>query len=114
MFYFIFTNVTEILVVYISIISFLGYQILYLYLVYHIFIFLVPAFFKSEYFRLQIIFRTLLITYFTSMYFFYYIVLPITLNFFMGFQKLTPDNSFYLHFEAKIIEYLKFFLFLYQ
>lgn len=81
---------------------------------YHSFIFLIPAFFKTEYFRLKIVFKTIFTTYLLSIYFFYYILLPATLNFFMGFQSLLINNSFYLHFEAKIIEYLKFFLLLYQ
>ena len=112
--YFIFTNVTEILMVYLDVIFFFGYQTLYLYLIYHSFIFLTPAFFKTEYFRLKIVCKTIFITYLVSIYFFYYILLPATLNFFMGFQNLLINNSFYLHFEAKIIEYLKFFLLLYQ
>ena len=96
--------------VYLDVIFFLGYQILYLYLVYHSFIFLIPACFQLEYFYLKTIFKTVMLTYFVSIYFFYYILLPITLSFFMGFQ----NSIICLHFEAKIIEYLNFFLLLYQ
>lgn len=112
-FYFIFTNVTEIFSVYIEVVFFLGLQTLYLYFIYHVFIFLIPAFFKTEYVRLKIVFETLVVSYFTSIFFFYYILLPITLNFFIGFQNLAINGLFYLHFEAKITEYLNFFLFLY-
>ena len=48
-FYFIFTNVTEILSVYINTAFFLGYQIMFIFWVYQNFIFLVPAFFDTEY-----------------------------------------------------------------
>ena len=108
-FYFIFTNITEILSVYIEIIIFLGFQMLCLHFIYHAFIFLTPAFFKTEYFRLKIFLKLLFIIYFISFFFYYYILLPITINFFIEFQKLT----IYLHFEAKIIEYLDFLIFLY-
>ena len=108
-FYFIFTNVTEIFSVYIEVVFFLGLQTLYLYFIYHVFIFLVPAFFKTEYFRLKTFLKWLLSIYFVSFFFFFYLILPITINFFIEFQKLT----IYLHFEAKIIEYLNFLMFLY-
>jgi len=114
LFYFISTNVTEILLVYIDVIFFLGHQTLYLYLIYHNFIFLIPAFFKIEYFRLKVFLKTVVVTYLISIYFFYYLLLPTTLNFFIGFQNLIITNSFYIHLEAKIIEYLNFFLLLYQ
>lgn len=71
--------------------------------------FLTPAFFKTEYFHLKTFLRLFFITYFVSFIFYYYILLPITINFFIEFQKLT----IYLHFEARIIEYLDFLIFLY-
>jgi sec-independent protein translocase protein TatC len=108
-FYFIFTNITEILSVYIEVIFFSGFQMLFLHFIYHVFIFLVPAFFKTEYFRLKTFLKWLLSIYFVSFFFFFYLILPITINFFIEFQKLT----IYLHFEAKIIEYLNFLMFLY-
>ena len=49
--YFIFTNVTEMISVYISGAFFLSYQILFIYFIYQIFIFLSPAFFNTEYSR---------------------------------------------------------------
>lgn len=48
-FYFIFTNVTEILSVYVQLISFLGFQAFLFFTFYHCFVFFSPAMFKSEY-----------------------------------------------------------------
>ena len=72
-FYFIFTDVTEILSAYLKLIVFLSSQILFIYLIYHFFLFLSPALFQFEYlhfkFTLQLVsfvfmFSFILITYF--------------------------------------------------
>ena len=111
--YFIFTDVTEILSVYISIAFFLGYQVMFIYWVYNNFIFLIPAFFDLEYLNFKFIFKVIIVFYFKSIVFFNYILLPITFNFFLNFNKITIHNSFCLYFEAKILEYLNFFTILY-
>jgi len=80
-----------------------------LHFIYHAYTFLVPAFFRTEFFRLKMFLKLLTIIYFVSFFFYYYILLPTTINFFIKFQKLT----IYLHFEAKIIEYLDFFILIY-
>lgn len=112
-FYFIFTSVTEILSVYISTAFFLSYQIMFIYGVYHSFIFLIPAFFNTEYLNFKFTFKIVLLFYFKSVVFFNYVLLPITFNFFLSFKKVTINNSFCLYFEAKILEYLEFFIILY-
>lgn len=52
-FYFIFTNVTEIFSVYLKLITFLNLQTISIYFIYHCFIFIIPALFKSEYLYLK-------------------------------------------------------------
>lgn len=74
---------------------------------------MVPAFFDTEYLNFKFTFKVILLFYFKSIVFFNYILLPITFNFFLSFKKVTINNSFCLYFEAKIIEYLKFFTVLY-
>ena len=74
---------------------------------------MVPAFFDTEYLNFKFIFKVILLFYFKSIVFFNYILLPITFHFFLSFKKVTINNSFCLYFEAKIIEYLKFFIVLY-
>lgn len=112
--YFIFTNVTEIISMYINITFFLTYQLLLIYSVYQSFIFLVPAFFDAEYLNVRLIFKTIVLFYLESVIFFRYMLLPVSFNFFLSFKKVTINNSFCLHFEAKILEYFKFFILLYQ
>jgi sec-independent protein translocase protein TatC len=112
-FYFIFTDVTEILSVYLKLIVFLSSQIFFIYLIYHFFLFLSPALFQFEYlyFRFSIqcmsfllLFSAVLVTYF---------LIPFTWNFFLSFQDLTSTRSFNIYFEAKLNEYLCFYIKLY-
>ena len=53
--YFIFTNITEILFIYIKIILFINFQTTFIFFLYNTFIFLIPAFFKLEYLYIQFI-----------------------------------------------------------
>lgn len=109
LFYFIFTDVTEVLSVYFELIKFLSFQILYIYIFYHAFIFFAPAFFYPEYlyfkFSIQIIFFIWLVSGIIATYFF----IPITWTFFLSFQTLTINHSFNLYFEAKLKEYFYFY-----
>jgi len=109
-FYFIFTDVTEILTVYLKLIMFLSSQIFFIYLIYHFFLFLSPAFFHVEYlycrFSIQamsflFLFSSVLVTFF---------LIPFTWNFFLSFQDLIAAHSFNLYFEAKLNEYLSFYI----
>jgi sec-independent protein translocase protein TatC len=109
-FYFIFTDVTEVLSVYLKLITFLSFQIFFICTVYHSFVFLSPAFFQLEYlyckFGIKIMGLVWLISAVLSTYF----LTPLTWNFFLSFQDLTVTRSFNLHFEAKLNEYLYFYI----
>lgn len=74
---------------------------------------MIPAFFNTEYLNFKLTFKIIILFYFKSIIFFNYILLPITFNFFLSFKKVTINNSFCLYFEAKIVEYLTFFIVLY-
>lgn len=110
LFYFIFTDVTEVLSVYLKLITFLSFQIFFIYIVYHFFLFLSPALFQLEYlyckFGIKIVGLMWLISAVLSTYF----LIPLTWNFFLSFQDLTVSHSFNLHFEAKLNEYLHFYV----
>ena len=108
--YFIFTDVTEILAVYFKLITFFNYQIITIFFFYHCFVFIIPALFNLEYFYLQLILKTISFSYLILIVLFSYIILPITLNFFLGFQQ---TNILCLHFEARLIEYANFYIFFY-
>jgi len=109
-FYFIFTDVTEIFTVYIDLIFFLSFQVFFLYFIYHSFFFIAPATFKFEYFYLI---KMLQIT--LSLWFFFaaminFFLVPVTWNFFLSFSGLASVN---LYFEARLSEYLSFYINLY-
>jgi sec-independent protein translocase protein TatC len=112
-FYFIFTNVTEIFVVYIKIILFISSQITFIFIAYHFFIFLSPAFFEIEYKASRLIIKTLTLTWIISIVLANYFIIPLTWNFFLSFQKLIDEQSFSIYFEAKLSEYSNFCISLY-
>lgn len=111
--YFIFTNVTEIFSVYIQIILFISLQVTFIFLIYHVFIFLSPAFFETEYIYTKIIVKTLILTWISSVVLANYFIIPLTWNFFLSFQELISEQSFSIHFEAKLSEYSSFCISLY-
>jgi len=112
-FYFIFTNVTEILSVYIQLITFIGFQIFLLFTIYHCFVFFSPAMFKSEYFFLFTLFKVSITIWFFSAMVSNFLVIPITWDFFFSFQDLFSSKFVNLHFEAKLTEYLDFYILIY-
>lgn len=110
LFYFIFTDITEILSVYLKLVTFLSLQIFFIYTLYHFFLFFSPALFKSEYrnclFGVKVVSLMWLISLILSNCF----LIPLTWNFFLSFQDLTANRSFNLHFEAKLNEYFNFYV----
>lgn len=112
-FYFIFTNVTEIFSVYIQLIIFLSTQIVSIYFIYHCFNFLSLALFKWEYSIVAFFFKVSFFIWCLSVILTNYALIPLTWDFFFSFQKLASDKFISLHFEAKLNEYLDFYVSLY-
>jgi sec-independent protein translocase protein TatC len=112
-FYFIFTNVTEILSVYVQLITFLGFQAFLFFTFYHCFVFFSPAMFKSEYCFLFTFFKVSTTVWLFSAMVANFLLIPITWDFFFSFQKLFSDTFVNLHFEAKLTEYLDFYILIY-
>lgn len=112
-FYFIFTNVTEIFSVYIQLIIFLSTQIVSIYFIYHCFNFLSLALFKWEYSVVAFFFKVSFVIWCLSVILTNYALIPLTWDFFFSFQKLASDQFISLHFEAKLNEYLDFYVSLY-
>ena len=106
-YYFIFTDVLEIFSVYIHLILFLNAQILLFYSMYHFFIFLSPGLFFFEFNFLQLIIKVILLTWGLSIIISKQLLIPLTWNFFLSFQNFSLIP---LHFEAKLNEYLNFFI----
>jgi len=109
-FYFIFTNLIEIFNTYIKLIVFLTNQIFSLYFLYHLFLFISPALFKLEYKYFYYLIKRIILVWFFSIIFFTYVFLPLTWSFFLSFQNFIVIN---LYFEAKLNEFLLFYISLY-
>ena len=61
-FYFIFTDVMEVLSIYLLLVKFLSFQIFIIFAVYHFFIFIIPGFFQLEYLNFKFTIQILLLT----------------------------------------------------
>ena len=112
-FYYIFTNVTEIFSVYIQLITFLSYQVFLIYFIYHSFTFLSLAMFKIESFYFKVFLKLSFIVWVCSIFLTNFILVPITWNFFLSFQDIISSKFIKLHFEAKLNEYLTFYILIY-
>jgi sec-independent protein translocase protein TatC len=109
-FYFIFTDVKEVFSVYLQLVFFVGYQVFIFYLISHSLAFISLGLYKFEYRYLKQMFYSGFFFWVVSFMLLNQILLPISWNFFLSFQSLT---SFNLYFEAKLNEYLNFYIFFY-
>jgi len=73
-------------------------------------IFTASGLYKSEYNYLLFVFKISLFLFFLAMMIFIQIVFPLSWGFFLSFQNLTTLESLTLHFEAKLSEYLDFYI----
>jgi sec-independent protein translocase protein TatC len=113
LFYFIFTNIAEVFLVYIKLVSFLALQLTFLIFFYQCFVFLTPALFKKEYVFFSQFLKLFFFIWFLSLIFLNYYLVPVTWNFFKNFHEIVSNSFIFLHFEAKLSEYLDFYLYLY-
>ena len=112
-FYFISTNLTEIFTTYIQLACFVSAQFSIFYILYHMTIFLAPALYDLEYNNLKSILLVILWSWLVGVIILNFLILPRTWEFFMSFQGTINNQSINLHFEAKIIEYLNFYINIY-
>jgi sec-independent protein translocase protein TatC len=108
--YFIFTSITEIFSTYLKLIYFLSNQICLICFLYHVLLFLSPGLHYFEYKLLRKVFFISLLFFFLSIFILNTTILPACWSFFLSFQKTIVNNSINLYFEAKINEYLKFYI----
>ena len=111
--YFIFTDVVEVFNVYVCLIFFLGKQILFFYMFYHFLIFLVPGLSKFEYRYFLLLFFLSIFLFLLSVVLFKKCLFPFSWNFFLSFKNFAAFKSLTLHFEAKLLNYVMFFINLY-
>nr|AVR57679.1 SecY-independent transporter protein [Halamphora calidilacuna] len=103
-FYFIFTDVTELFVVYFKVIFLIAFQVSLWYFLYHLFSFLATALYLHELKFISFLGTVGTIFWFLSILLSSYFIIPFSWNFFLSFQS---QHGFY--FEARISEYLKFY-----
>ena len=108
--YFIFTDVTEILSVYLSLVMFLSFQVFYVHIAYHFLLFLSPALFYTEYKFCKVGIKVMMVVWAVSIALSTYWLIPVTWHFFLSFQNVSLRHSLNLHFEARLKEYLTFYI----
>lgn len=111
--YFIFTNLTEVFSTYIKFSYFIGNQILFVYLVYMIFIFLAPGLYLNEYKNCLVVLSCCFILWCFSIVCLNKVLLPVSLNFFYSYHETKVNQAFSFHYEAKINEYFNLYLSIY-
>ena len=108
-FYFIYTNLTEIMNMYIKIILFVSSQLTCILLAYHLRTFIKPGLYYKENKIIDGITKYAFVILTTFILLMYYKIIPYSWNFFTNIST-TP---FQLYFEAKLTEYLNFFFSIY-
>ena len=102
--YFIFTDVTELLSVYLKVIFFFSIQVSIWYFFYHLFSFLATALYFHEFKLASFLLISGTFFWFLSILLSSYIIIPFGWNFFLSFQF---QQGFY--FEARISDYFNFY-----
>lgn len=112
--HFIFTNVTEIFYVYLNLTLFVSNQLVLLVIIYHITMFFSTGLYKFEFAKLSLTVQVFLIFWIASLLLLSKVIIPISWSFFLSFQESSElSHSVTLFFEAKIEEYLSYFINLY-
>jgi len=110
LYHLVFTDITEVLSSFIKIITFITVQTLIYYGLFNSFFFILPALYYTEYHFVLKNFRNFTIIWCFSLYITNLYMLPIMTHFFLSFQTTFIKYSFDLRFEAKLVEYLNFYL----
>jgi sec-independent protein translocase protein TatC len=112
--YFIFTNVTEVFYVYFELILFIANQIALIMLIYQVLMFLALGLYQFEFLKLKFAFQVFTLTWLFSFLLLLNVIVPFSWNFFLSFQEnISNPQSINLFFEAKLSEYLQYFIGLY-
>lgn len=112
--YFIFTNVTEVFYVYFELIVFISNQITMTIIAYQILMFLALGLYQFEFLTLKVAFQTFILAWLFSSCLLFNVIVPFSWNFFLSFQEnIGNSQSMHLFFEAKLNEYLRYFVNLY-
>ena len=111
-FYFISTNLTDVFSVYLQLSYFVSNQVSLCFLIYHFLIYIAPGLFKYEYKTIKL---TIILCCFFCLLSFLILniyLLPHLWSFFLSFQNNSSSKSLNIFFEAQIIQYLNFYIYL--
>jgi sec-independent protein translocase protein TatC len=111
-FSFIYTSITEVFSIYVSLISFITNQVFLVFFFFHFVIFLAPGLYDKEYFQVKLIFYLNISLLVFLAFFFNVILFPLSCEFFLSFQHII-FKSLNFYFEAKINDYFSFYLIFY-
>lgn len=112
-YYFIFTNITDLFLVYFKLVTFITLQLLVPFTIIHIFNFLTPALYFREYKTYFTFIKLSCIFWVISWILLSCFIVPITWFFFSNFQNLVSSKFINIHFEAKLNEYFDFYFSMY-
>jgi len=111
--YFIFTNITEVFYVYLELVLFISNQIVAIMLIYQILMFLSFGLYQFELKRIKSLFQAIFLTWVISSCLLINFIVPFTWKFFLSFQGNSIEDQVSFFFEAKLNEYLQYFINLY-
>nr|YP_003434230.1 SecY-independent transporter protein [Chattonella marina]BAI70577.1 SecY-independent transporter protein [Chattonella marina] len=108
--YFIFTNISEVFLVFIKTSLILSVFICLPYFLFQLKCFLCPCLYSYEYFKVSKLFYQLLIYLFFGNCWFFYFLFPWSWFFFIGFETTLQSNYISIYFENRLQDYLDFFI----
>lgn len=108
--YFIFTDIVEVFNVYVCLIFFVGKQVLTFNFFYHLLIFIAPGLTRCEYRYFILLFLASNFLFLSSVVLFKKLLFPLSWKFFLSFKHFVVLKSLTLHFEAKLMDYVTFFM----
>ena len=112
-FYFITTNLTDVLNTYLNISYFVSTQITFVIILYQCMLFISAGLFVTEYKKIKFILFILIIFAMFSFYILNVYVIIHIWDFFLSFTNESVINSINIFFEAKITEYIQFYKLIY-
>ena len=112
-FYFIFTNITEVFYTYLELSYFISNQMVLIKILYHIIIFISPGLYKFEYNKLINLIFVSTFLFLIFVFILNTLLLPMCCNFFLSFKN-SDIHSVNFFFEAKINEFISFYLKFYK
>jgi hypothetical protein len=107
-FYFVFTNIVELFLMYYKLIKFCSFQILIYYLTYHSFNFLMLAFRKTEFLYIKYFLNSLIFIWLTINILYNFYFFPVIFTYFSNLHNLFNKNT--LFFEIKLNEHIKIYM----